>query len=85
MIGLQGMLYFLGFLVGALIWLRLADFVGRKPLLVGGGLAHVLLLLAFFVSVSPLTLYLFWFFTGFIATIKFNVFYILFMEVLPAQ
>ncbi len=41
----QGMLYFVGYLFGSLIWLRLTDFWGRKYMVLAGIIAHIVIML----------------------------------------
>ena len=56
-IALQGTTYFIGFTVGALVWMRLTDFWGRKRMVVGGLVLYTLILMVYLVKMSVGTIY----------------------------
>ena len=64
-LGLQGTLYFVGFFLGCLLWLRLTDFLGRKWMTVSGLLLFLATLSVYLVKISALSIYLTLFFFGF--------------------
>ena len=40
-LSLEGTFYFIGFLVGSIVWMRLTDFWGRKWMIFAGYFAHI--------------------------------------------
>ena len=51
-IALQGSFFFFGFLLGAVLWMRLTDFWGRKRMIVGGLLLFILTLSIYLVEID---------------------------------
>ena len=64
-IGLQGTLYYVGFLIGSLVWLRLTDYWGRKWMMLGGLLLYVITLSVYLIEMSAITIYVTLFLFGF--------------------
>ena len=72
-----GTLYFVGFLVGSLIWLRVADLIGRKVLIIGGILLHCLAQLLYIINLSYASVLISFSILGFKAAITNLIAYLL--------
>ena len=77
---LTGTMYFIGFLIGSILWLRITDIVGRKWLVVGGVILHILTQLIYIIHLDVTTLYLATCLLGFKAAITNLVTYLLLVE-----
>ena len=63
-IGLQGTVYFIGYIFGSLVWLRLTDYWGRKWMILGGLILLILTLSVWLIKMSVVTIYVCLFFLG---------------------
>ncbi len=82
-LGIFGSLYFVGYVVGALTFVRLGDIIGRKPVLLFG---TTLFWLASIGTYFATNLYLMYFLTFLIGTfemVRFSLAYLLMIELLP--
>ena len=84
-IGLIGLCFFAGIIVGALIFPRAADIVGRKPVILLGFILHVGIMgaLLFCQGLKPV-LYIAVFLLGLKALMNSHIAYVLLMEIVPA-
>ena len=57
-IGLIGSLYFIGYLIGAVLFPRLADLIGRRKIEIVGCFAQTAVVVAFLCFRSPTALYI---------------------------
>ena len=76
----QGMLYFVGYLFGSLIWLRLTDFWGRKYMVLAGIISHLFIMLIIQIKFTLPSLYVMLTFLGFHAALSGNCAYLLLIE-----
>ena len=77
LISLQGTAYFVGFTLGSLLWMRLADLWGRKRLTVGGLLLFIATLLIYPLKMSVASIYVTLFLFGLGAPLTLLVSYLL--------
>lgn len=63
-ISLQGIFFFVGFLIGSVTWLRLTDYWGRKWLLLFGALFQILIQLIYVIHLDIVSLYVALFLLG---------------------
>ena len=78
---LTGTMYFIGFLIGSILWLRVTDLVGRKWLVVGGVLLHIVTQLIYIIKLNIVSLYIATCLLGFKAAITNLVTYLLLVEI----
>lgn len=55
--GLIGSLYFVGFMLGAIIFLRLSDICGRKPVAIGAYIVHIIVTIMLLAAPNLETIY----------------------------
>lgn len=82
---LTGTLYFIGFLIGSILWLRVADLVGRKWLVVGGLVLHIVNQLIYIIKLNTTTLYIAIVIFGFKGAITILVSYLLLVEIVSPK
>ena len=68
-------------MIGSLVWLRLSDFWGRKWLIVGGGIFHILILFLLLIKMSSTTIYVTLFLVGVGSPLLFSLSYLLLIEI----
>ena len=78
---LTGTMYFIGFLAGSILWLRVTDLIGRKWLVVGGVVLHILTQLIYIIKLNVASLYAATCILGFKAAITNLVTYLLLVEI----
>ena len=84
-IGLFGSLYFVGFMVGSMTLLRLADIYGRRPLLLLGIAIHVVAVFFIIWLSSLIARYCFITLLGIATGITVNCTFVLLVELVPAR
>lgn len=85
-IGLIGLFLFLGIIIGALIFPRAADLMGRKPVILLGFLLHIVIMLLFlFCQGIKEMLYVSIFLLGFKSLMNSQIAYILLLETVAAD
>ena len=63
-IALQGEFFFLGYVVGSLVWMRLTDYWGRKWMISMGLVLFILTLTVYLLKISTYTIYVTLFLMG---------------------
>lgn len=84
-IGLFGSIYFLGFAIGAITLLRLADKYGRKPVLAIWVGVSFINFLGLYLAKNIILVYSLLFLTGALTIAKGTLFYLYFLELLPER
>ena len=75
-----GSLYFIGYVVGALTFLRLGDIVGRRPVFIVGTTAFCFVSVGIYFATNLYLMYLLTFMMGTFEMVRFSLGYILMME-----
>ena len=84
MIGLLGSTYFIGFAIGSIIFPRLADIIGRKPVELLGTLIYAILMLCFIFGSNMSGLFVTLGIFGLRSSMNLQISYIHILEFLPA-
>ena len=80
-LGLEGTFYFIGFLVGSIVWMRLTDFVGRKWMIFSGYIAHIVIQLIYLIDFSTTSIYIAMFFFGLKTPLTTSLSYLMLLEI----
>ena len=83
--GLFGSLFYVGYVIGSLSFLRLGDVYGRKWVLVAALTLQTLILLAFYFVWKQWVFYVLMFLLGFGASVREGLSYVYAMEMLPKK
>ena len=64
-----------------MIWMRLTDFWGRKWMIVGGAILHILIFLLLFIKMTSVTIYITLFFMGLESPLLISLPFLLLIEI----
>ena len=84
-LSLQGTTYFIGVIVGSVIWMRLADIIGRKPIILMGLILYGATLLVMFLVKEEWVIFFGYWVMGFQLPNTCQASYLLMMELLAPE
>ena len=82
-ISMQGTVYFLGYTIGSLLWMRLSDSWGRRRMVIGGLFLFLFTLTIYFLQMSDTTVKVTLFLFGVDAPLIVLISYVLIFESVP--
>ena len=85
LIDFQGTVYFIGFMIGSFLWLRLTDIYGRKKFILAGHAAHLAITTLLLTIRNEINLFVFLFLIGLHTGMTGLCAYLLLLEIVSAK